>query len=145
MDRIASYEFAGGEFILTVEQSAAGQQLLFENRTTGVAEKIGTNTIVGIGDVEHQYFSFFWNPDHTRLYFISIIPEWEHISFQYLDITDPDPYAITEIPYEDPDTVLNADVQLLRADDRRLYMMIDGQTYALDYAQGGGAILKVTE
>ncbi len=58
------------------------------------------------------------------------------IYFQYIDINDYDPYAVTEIVYEDPDEILNTQTGLTGVENNILYLETNNKVYTLDPSQG---------
>ncbi|MDD5039605.1 MAG: hypothetical protein PHY34_00475 [Patescibacteria group bacterium] len=134
---VVQYEFSGGVYVLLLQTYNNGEQsIIMRNQLDGTSRELGANEIRGLGKIDERYTSFIWNNDRTRLNFISIIPAGEHISFQYIDITEPDPYANTGISYEDPDHLITTDVVIEKVENGVFFLRANGKRFTMDPSQG---------
>lgn len=129
--RVQSFEFPNSPYYVRLTTSVDGKQsLVMHNREENYSKKLT------IFDSDYKYKDFTWDQDKTKLYFISKIPESAQINFLYININDYDPYAVTEIVYEDPEDVLNDQTKLIGVKDNILYLETNNKVYTLDPSQG---------
>ncbi|XOU94156.1 MAG: hypothetical protein ACNFW9_04900 [Candidatus Kerfeldbacteria bacterium] len=136
-----SYTFSGGIFELDVESYDDNtQRLKMKNLGDETKRDLGSSIVQGYGEINHQYTGFIWNDNNSRIYFISKNEDRDYITLFYIDSSDYDPYALTEIVYTDINNVFTLSTELIDVENETLTLLVGEDKYLLDISLGVDAI-----
>jgi hypothetical protein len=122
-----------GKYVATVNKTASGQsQELKVTSVTGNDEHI-----LSTKDLSYTFQHPIWNSSGNRLYFAYTRkdPSVQTTLF-YIDLSNPDPYAVTEIVYTDIQGLLNGSAEIAGENGNLLYINNGTKLYQIDLDKG---------
>lgn len=106
------------------------RNLTLLNRDTGE-----TTTLINVDD-ESQIHTLVWDASGKRLFFAVTRTNTDQSVLLYVDTAAPDPNAVTEIVFSDPEAILNGTIMIVGVSGDTIYIENQDRIFSLDLSHG---------
>jgi len=125
-----------GVHVVFVEKNSDGSYYTLTYRNLQTDE----NTILDTMSTSSQYYDFTWYGSDKVYYAISGELNNGYTTFYYYDFSGVDPFAGAGIVFEDPNLVMQGEVDIAGVGEDILYIQKDNKIYSVNLKEGAGAV-----